>query len=663
MIIAPMNLKHSIQTFKKIFSPEPLNVVATELLRQAESIETQDERIEWFENLLRWLMKDSEVAGRYVRFKFLFQLLESHPEWRAPLKEQLRKLIQSASFLRLFLETGYSDQHGLLQEVAKRIVVRVIPRVRENDFSDIAKQVFVDEEELVWLAGIPETVLVEIAKIIGTENGSPLARLISDQANEALIVFLSHLTDLGLTVEIRDRIETRKPSESPFLLAQVAILNGHDDALSELRKCETAIAMVFEDMEKNGTSVGLVYRLEVMNAIIQRTKVLLKINDQAVGDGHPLSSGTLIALHTLLTDGVDAAITARSIIGHVHRQTHLLSRKIAERNGESGDHYIARSGSELRVLFDSALKGGVIVLIMTVLKMNLHLLNLPALPQALVTWLIYTAGFLLMQFTGSTLATKLPSFTASKLARLMSNVHELTDLDVFITEIKSVLKSQSLAFFGNIIAVVPLALVFNFFVIYIFGRHFISSEYAEETFATLHPIFSLAIPLGALTGVLLWLSSLAGGWFENWIVYRKIPRAILEHRRLRKTLGADFTAKIAHWLEHNASGISANVTLGFLFGFTPFFGFITGVPLDSKHVTISSAMMVLSSFSLEASSHPVRLITVASIGLVLIGIMNLTVSFALALVVAARASAISSRKFRVLLKLIGYRLLGIKKRV
>lgn len=36
----------------------------------------------------------------------------------------------------------------------------------------------------------------------------------------------------------------------------------------------------------------------------------------------------------------------------------------------------------------------------------------------------------------------------------------------------------------------------------------------------------------ALTGVLLWLSSLGAGWLENWIVYRRLPEALAKHRRL-----------------------------------------------------------------------------------------------------------------------------------
>jgi hypothetical protein len=58
------------------------------------------------------------------------------------------------------------------------------------------------------------------------------------------------------------------------------------------------------------------------------------------------------------------------------------------------------------------------------------------------------------------------------------------------------------------------------------------------------PVGSGTIFFAAFTGVLLWVSSLFAGWFENWIVFRRVPEAI-EHHRFGKRFGHPRMAKLA----------------------------------------------------------------------------------------------------------------------
>ena len=69
-------------------------------------------------------------------------------------------------------------------------------------------------------------------------------------------------------------------------------------------------------------------------------------------------------------------------------------------------------------------------------------------------------------------------------------------------------------------------------------------------------------------------------------------------------------------------------------------GFMTGLPLDVAHVTISSAYFGLALVSLDFSVDPAT-IGKSLAGIALIGIVNLSVSFALALWVAVRARGVS----------------------
>ena len=78
--------------------------------------------------------------------------------------------------------------------------------------------------------------------------------------------------------------------------------------------------------------------------------------------------------------------------------------------------------------------------------------------------------------------------------------------------------------------VIPTALLFNFVYVRLHGHPFLDEHAAEHTIESFHPLHSGTIFFAALTGVLLWLSSLGAGWLENWVTYRRLPEAIASHR-------------------------------------------------------------------------------------------------------------------------------------
>ena len=60
---------------------------------------------------------------------------------------------------------------------------------------------------------------------------------------------------------------------------------------------------------------------------------------------------------------------------------------------------------------------------------------------------------------------------------------------------------------------------------------------AEKVYLSLRPLASATAIDAALTGVLLWLAGLIGGWCENFAVYHRIPASIAQHP-LGQTIGA-----------------------------------------------------------------------------------------------------------------------------
>jgi len=81
--------------------------------------------------------------------------------------------------------------------------------------------------------------------------------------------------------------------------------------------------------------------------------------------------------------------------------------------------------------------------------------------------------------------------------------------------------------------------------------------------------------------VILWLASVAGGWFDNRCTYHHLPLAIAR-RPAGRYFGYDHMKRWSKSLTQNASGCTTNVSLGFMLGMTPIIGHFFG-PLDVGH--------------------------------------------------------------------------------
>jgi len=85
-------------------------------------------------------------------------------------------------------------------------------------------------------------------------------------------------------------------------------------------------------------------------------------------------------------------------------------------------------------------------------------------------------------------------------------------------------------------------------------------------------------------------------------------------------------------------------------------GVFLGLPIDIRHITFSSANFA---FALVGLDHQLtwQMWVISLSGIALIGIVNLTVSFSIALFVAMRSRNVSFEKSSALLSLLGKRFL------
>jgi site-specific recombinase len=174
----------------------------------------------------------------------------------------------------------------------------------------------------------------------------------------------------------------------------------------------------------------------------------------------------------------------------------------------------------------------------------------------------------------------------------------------------------------------------------LFSQYYLTVKSAEHVYDSLDPLTSGTAIYAALTGVILWISALAGGWFENFATFNRIPAAIAQHPLGRK-FGPDRMKKIAKVVDGNISGWVTSIVLGYLLGFMAAFGEFFGIPLDVRHVTLSTGTLALAAASFGRNWLYRGWFLQMIYGIAVTFVLNLGVSFSIAASVAMRAYGVS----------------------
>jgi site-specific recombinase len=188
------------------------------------------------------------------------------------------------------------------------------------------------------------------------------------------------------------------------------------------------------------------------------------------------------------------------------------------------------------------------------------------------------------------------------------------------------------------------------------GREIIPLDKAAKAIHAIS-ILGPSVIYAAFTGVLLWASSLAAAWADNWYVCHHIGEALATDRRLIRALGTSRAARFARFWTRNIAGLAGNISFGFMLGIIPEVALFAGLPLDIRHVTLSAAFLTASLATLGAGALATKAFVLAALGIGGIALMNLTVSFSLAIFVATRACAIQSPERRAIYRAVTRRVL------
>jgi site-specific recombinase len=214
----------------------------------------------------------------------------------------------------------------------------------------------------------------------------------------------------------------------------------------------------------------------------------------------------------------------------------------------------------------------------------------------------------------------------------------------------NIIRTQFIAILGNISIAIPVAALITFLWQYNLHEPLLSSTKATKTLHDLNPFTSLAVPHAAIAGICLFFSGLLAGYFDNLAIYRKVGPRLKQHQRLKRWMGQQRLEKFANYIETNLGALAGNFLFGIMLGSMGTIGFILGLPLDIRHIAFASANFIQGLMTI--GSPDIGLIIVSFLGVMLIGLTNLFVSFTLTIIVALRARRVRFAQWKPLAKLV-----------
>lgn len=394
-----------------------------------------------------------------------------------------------------------------------------------------------------------------------------------------------------------------------------------------LDECHRSIRELYAHLDANGVSVEVVFQVERMRERLVRFERLL---DAWMTTDDPASQARLIA-------DLVRATRARQSVGHLVRMNFaLLARKMIESCAQTGGHYIAYDRREYGKMLWMAAGGGAVTAVTVYVKFFVTGAHLQPMVEGFLAGVNYALSFVLMHFLHFTLATKQPAMTAPAIAQRLEDTGTPAGLDAFASDVVALMRTQAAAVLGNLVLVFPLCLAAQLLWAHFVHGNLITPQKAQ---ATLHS-FSLLGPTpiwAAMTGVLLWLSSLLAGWAENWFALHRIADVLFYNRRLRFVLGDGGAARVASFWRRNFSGIVSNLALGMMLGLVPSILTAFALPFEVRHVTLSTGSIAVALGVLGPSALHHAALWWAVAGTLAMAVLNVAVSFALAFQMALRS--------------------------
>lgn len=610
-----------------------------------------------FAKVAQSLRPDKKKNNAHEKVAYLVAKLEEDNELRAATQRLITSLLNQRSCFSLLTKVGVLSGSGFFAEFSRQLSHRILPAMPDKRSLEYTVQhTFDSKKDYLWVRSVPDELWTKLFNMFSFDLYNESKKL-TKYLTDVLTVLSYRVSTLGLEDEINIDITTDDKLTGAFLeqnriailmvqaveYGNMSLVNSHAAELEiQLDKCTEKLNNVRKDSEKYGTSLSQTYLLVRTEQQIKRIRhaVALLRTDDYHRDEAKMSV-------RLFKEIVESENKRTSISELFHKNIGLLAYQVTEHKGNTGEHYIMTTRKQYNRFFVSAMGGGGIISFIAVFKTLLHHLEPAPFWEYFLYGLNYAIGFILLQMTHTTLATKQPGMTASTLASYLDIRKEKNKKNTKYTVANSfvlIWRSQTASFVGNLMIVFPLSYLLAFGYNYFFGHHLASPTEAQQYLNSQNPVFVPAWWYASITGMFLFISALISGYVDNNVRFRNIPGRVREHPLLKKVMAGKRRDRLATYIDENLGGFAGNLSLGFFLGFAPLIGHSMGIPFDIRHITISTANFAFGVCGLDNRVPMIELLTVV-IGVLGIGFFNFLVSFGLAFWVAVRSRGMSLRHY------------------
>lgn len=605
-------------------------------------------------------VSDKEPTLANQNIQNLIEVLRQHPEYGDGLSSFVLKLIIEYRQIALYTDTGIMSDQGFFYSLRRLIGHRFLPLLpQEDSVVELVGYLFDKRSDERWLAHIEKEKWDELVGLLKVhEQHLNLVATAKNSILNAIIILSYRISGIGLHPDLMESYPQMLNYSASFVAQnQEAVLyvnqyrEAHElDTLTDIipekavdpapllvmiEQCEDIVATIRKRIYKTGISIRLTNMMLRLDQSLQRMRILTEL----VANNYDKRDRAIIEL-------IQALITTAShrySIGYlIDNNTKLLSRKVTENASRVGEHYISTDKSGYQKMFKKASIGGFIIAFMATTKILAYHLALAPMGRAFVNSMIYGLGFVFIHIVHGTVATKQPAMTAAAIASTISDSsgkksHQLNKLSELVVDI---LRTQFIAIMGNIMMAIPVALIISFAWLQYTGAPMIDTDKAAHLLHDLDPFRSLALPHAAIAGVYLFLSGLIAGYYDNLAVYNQIGARIQRHKLLQYLLPKAWLQRLGGFIEANLGAIMGNFIFGVFLGSTATIGFLFGLPIDIRHIAFASANLAHGLFNMSSNQLEWQVVLLSVFGVLLIGMVNLIVSFSLALLVALRSKEV-----------------------
>jgi site-specific recombinase len=589
-----------------------------------------------------------------LKFKALLFQLQQDRGMLFAIRRSLLTQFANSNIIPALIESGIIHSRGFVQELTGKLKHKILPALQKpNDFLFVINRVFYLKTDYKWVNAIDTELWKQFFEMLGIQVNLTDNKL-QDQLNRSLQVLSYRAATMGLEKEVIQNLENVDDIVDPFLeqnrlinlyLERFASHTDEDNKMllanieEALHNCKQSIQSIQEQRSKAGTSLAQTFLLVRLQQQIERMFIILDVLDR----NQEFNTERFIAyFHTVIRNE-----NRKNSLGEfLNQNLGLLAYQIAEHKGKRGEQYITSSQKDFRTLFFSALGGGLIISFIAIIKNVIGLLKLPLFWQGFLYGTNYSVGFITIDQTRSTLATKQPAYTASAVAGSLDKqkLGERPDLRNLVITIARVSRSQIASFAGNLVVVFPLTYIFAWLFHLAVGYKLAADVAALKLLHDQHPFDSPALLYACFTGFFLFLSGIIAGYVENHIVNGKIAERIQNNHAFVNTMSPKRLKWMVNLVEKHSGAISGSIALGFFLGVAGPLGKFLGIPFDIRHITISAANTSIGLYGLDnniAFSYFLVVLT----GVLMIGFLNFLVSFVFAFIVAIRSRGIKLREY------------------